>query len=362
MTLDGGKDAAEISREPLPRVFQNAIIVDRLERQKNQLSDAEKLNFRPTVLFTDFDKSYYWPDHHDQAVKVAALAEKFAIPIVVVSGNSYEDIVQKISQINASHPDNPLPWPDVIAGAIGTEIYVRRQTADGSIKYERDDFFSKQITDTGFDNQALSRAAADAIKKGELKQWNFEPQPIKPLPFKLSFFTMATEAEREQMLKDLEAVFPAAPVISIAEQVEYSQAHREDIARGGQRRYCIDFIPVEPKRFATDYLIKVLGIKRALAVGDGGNDTNLVRDSLANVGVITGGATPQLQKEGLAGMPPQTDSLTGEFRKLKPGKRIFVATQAVGGGILEAAKKYLVLLNKIDPSPLIDQMLSDLEN
>jgi len=362
MALDGNGPKEMAGVEPLPMAFQYATIVDRLEQQKNQLPDNERLSFRPTVLFTDFDKSYYWPDHHDEAVKVATLAEKFAIPIVVVSGNSYEDMVQKIGQINASHPDNPLPWPDVIAGAIGTEIYIRRQTADGSIKYERDDSFSQQITATGFDSQALSRSAAAAIEKGKLKQWSFEPQPIKPLPFKLSFFTMATEAEREQMLKDLEVVFPTAPVISVAEQVEFHQAHEEEITKGGKRRYCIDFIPVEPKRFATDYLIKILGIKRSFAVGDGGNDVNLIRNTLANVGIITGGATQQLQNEGLAEVPPQTQNFTGEFRKLRPGKRIFVATQAVAGSILEAAGKYLKIIRKIDHSPLIDQMLSDLEN
>src|SRR3989339_2049111 len=144
MALDGNGPKEMAGVEPLPMAFQYATIVDRLEQQKNQLPDNERFSFRPTVLFTDFDKSYYWPDHHNEAVKVATL------------------MVKKINKINAAHPDNPLPWPDVITGAIGTEIYIRRQTADGSIKYERDDSFSQQITATGFDSQALSRSAAAA--------------------------------------------------------------------------------------------------------------------------------------------------------------------------------------------------------
>ena len=343
MMFDGNGPKEMVGVEPLPKAFQNATIVDRLEQQKNQLPDNERFSFRPTVLFTDFDKSYYWPDHHNEAVKVATL------------------MVKKINKINAAHPDNPLPWPDVITGAIGTEIYVRWQTVNGSISYERDDTFHKMIVDRGFDSTALAEKATAVIKDGKLHQWGFEAQPIEPRPFKLSFFTLATEADREQMLKDLETVFPDAPVISVAEQVEYHQTHAGEIANGGKRRYCIDFIPVEPKVFATDYLIKILGIKRSFAVGDGGNDVNLVRDSQAQIGIITGEATEQLQNEGLAGVPPQTKRLTGEFRKLKPGKRIFVASQTVAGSILEAAEKYLEIIREIDHSPLIEEMLNDLK-
>ena len=360
-----GPDLREVQTEPLPQAWENAVILKKLDQQKNLLSDTKPVNFRPTVLFTDFDKSYYWDKNHDEAVKLATLAEKYAIPIIVVTGNNALDQVDKIKNINTQHPDNPLPWPDVIAGAIGTEVYVRQQTTDNTVQYTRDDNFHQKIKATGFNHETLSQSAQKIIKTDALKNWGFEFQPITsdPHPFKLGFFTMATEAERPGMLAALQQVFPSVPVISVAEQVEYSRDHEKEIANGGKKRFCIDFIPIEPKRFATDYIIDLLGIKRSFAVGDGGNDANLVRDTKANVGVITGGSTPQLIKEGLIGVNPPTNKPAGEFRKKENShKRIFVATQnaVAAGGILEAATKYLTLIDKVDPSPLIDQMLKDL--
>lgn len=361
MSIDGPSiELANIPKEPLPVAWENTPILKKLDRQKNLLPDAEKVNFRPTVLFTDFDKSFYWDENHDEAVKLAALAEKYSIPIIVVTGNNALDQVDKIKNINTQHPDNPLPWPDVIAGAIGTEIYVLQKSPDGQPKYVRDDNFHQTIEATGFNRESLSQSAQQIINTDALKDWGFEFQPVKPHQFKLGFFTMATEAERSNMLAALQKTFPLVPVISVAEQVEYSRDHEKKIANGGKKRYCIDFIPIEPKRFATDYIIDLLEIKRSFAVGDGGNDVNLVRNTKANVGIITGGATAQLLEEGLKGVETKTNRPTGEFRKLKTGKRIFVAEKAVSGGILEAAKKYLTLIDKIDPSPLIDQMLKDL--
>lgn len=363
MSIDGSSiELANIPKEPLPAAWKKASILKKLDRQKNLLSDTEPVNFRPTVLFTDFDKSYYWDKNHDEAVKLATLSEKYAIPIIIVTGNNALDLVDKIKNINTQHPDNPLPWPDVITGAIGTEIYIRQQTTNGTIQYVRDDNFHQTIKATGFNRESLSQSAQQIINTGILKDWGFEFQPIKsdPHPFKLGFFTMAVEAERPNMLATLQKTFPSVPAISVAEQVEYSRDHEKEIANGGKKRYCVDFIPIEPKRFATDYIIDLLGIKRSFAVGDGGNDVNLVRNTKANVGIITGGATAQLLNEGLKGIETTTNRKTGEFRKLKPGKRIFVAEKAVSGGILEAAIKYLTLIDKIDPSSLIDQMLKDL--
>lgn len=363
MSIDGSSiELANIPKEPLPAAWENTPILEKLDRQKNLFPAEEQLHFRPTALFTDFDKSYYWDKNHNDTVKLATSAEKYAIPIIIVTGNNALDQVDKIKNINTQHPDNPLPWPDVISGAIGTEIYVRQKSLDGQPKYVRDDNFHQKIEATGFNRETLSQSAQKIIKTGTLQDWSFEFQPIKsdPHPFKLGFFTLATEAERPNMLTALQQNFPSVPVISVAEQVEYSRDHQTEIANGGKKRYCIDFIPIEPKRLATDYIIDLLGIKRSFAVGDGGNDVNLVRNTKANVGIITGGATAQLLDEGLKGVETKTNRPTGEFRKLKPGKRIFVAEKAVSGGILEAAKKYLTLIDKIDPSPLINQMLKDL--
>lgn len=361
MSIDGSSiELDKIPREPLPAAWENTPILEKLDRQKNLLPAAEPVNFRPTALFTDFDKSFYWDENHDEAVKLATLAEKYAIPIIVVTGNNALDLVDKIKEINTQHPDNPLLWPDVITGAIGTEIYVLQKSPDGQSKYIRDNDFHQTIKATGFNRETLAQSAQKIIKTGTLQDWGFEFQPVKPHQFKLGFFTMATEAELPNMLATLQKTFPSVPVISVAEQVEYSRDHQVEITNGGKKRYCIDFIPIEPKRFATDYIIDLLGIKRSFAVGDGGNDVNLVRNTKANVGIIIGGATAQLLDEGLKGVETETNRPTGEFRKLKPGKRIFVAEKAVSGGILEATKKYLSLIDKIDPSPLIDQMLKDL--
>lgn len=361
MSIDGPSiELANIPKEPFPAAWENTPILQKFDRQKNLLPAEEQIRFRPTALFTDFDKSYYWDKNHNDTVKLATSAEKYAIPIIIVTGNNALGLVDKIKEINTQHPDNPLPWPDVIAGAIGTEIYVLQKSPDGQPKYVRDNNFHQTIEATGFNRKSLSQSAQQIINTGALKDWNFEFQPVKPHQFKLGFFTMAVESERPNMLAALQQAFPSVPVISVAEQVEYSRDHEKEIAGGGKRRYCIDFIPIEPKRFATDYIIDLLGIKRSFAVGDGGNDVNLVRDTKANVGVITGGATTQLLDEGLKGVETKTNRQTGEFRKLKAGKRIFVAEKTVSGGILEAVIKYLTLIDKIDPSPLIDQMLKDL--
>lgn len=361
MSIDGSSiELANIPKEPLPAAWENTPILKKLDRQKNLFPTEKQIHFRPTALFTDFDKSFYWDENHNEAVKLAALAEKYAIPIIVVTGNNALDQVNKIKGINIQHPDNPLPWPDVIAGAIGTEIYVLQKSLDSQPKYVRDDNFHQKIEATGFDRKALAQSAKNIIETNNLQDWSFEFQPVKPHQFKLGFFTMATEAKRPNMLAALQKAFPSVPVISVAEQVEYSRDHQVEIANGGKKRYCIDFIPIEPKRFATDYIIDLLGIKRSFAVGDGGNDVNLVRNTKANVGIITGGATAQLLNEGLKGVETKTNRPTGEFRKLRTGKRIFVAEKAVSGGILEAATKYLTLIDKIDPSPLIDQILKDL--
>lgn len=282
------------------------------------LKKKGKQSGRPfTAGFSDIDNTFFRQDRTEAAKKLYDDAEQRDIPGISVTGNSYEAILNRIKS-------GELPYFDIIAGAVGTEIWVLHQGDDGEKYYIEDKEYKKLLIQSGFSRRELIEPAHRLIE--EINQilpdsnLNFqEPEnearyleggETAAQQFKISYhFFASSEDELSQIATTTGNFFPDQQII-VCEEINYNSRMTEGDNR---KKYNLDILPVT-KAGAVNYLVKLLGVERGIVAGDSGNDTDMLINSGRLEAVLVGGAkTEAIDATGQATVRERK----GSFRIIK---------------------------------------------
>jgi hydroxymethylpyrimidine pyrophosphatase-like HAD family hydrolase len=351
-----------------------------LSRAAAMLSRQVARGWTPTAFVSDYNNSWFRPDGLAETRTLAGFAAGHDIPTIIVTGNGFD-------QLTADMDAHGLPRPEVVIGAVGTEIHVLTPRPDGTLAYVKDGDFDAIVASRPFDRHGLA-VTADAIMhpaEGDVPwELTFQVPDIERAfldgaghpghqPYKLSFYAMATDDSRTDLERYVRDRFPGTGV-AVCEEIGYnSRLSLEDIKSGRKKRYCIDLLPITPKAAADNYVADRLGIRRAASIGDSGNDATLYTATDVGYGIIVGGHTPELPGQVIDRFPHRLGrhGLTlvyepdgaGGFRRRKVFYAPDTATRAAGT-VLEAVRTWLTLVTPMEPSPAVrrdmEAMLAEL--
>ena len=343
--------------------WRESDITKKLDRQKCR-------GWTPTSLISDFDNSYFSKETVSDTQKLAGVASRHDIPVVIVTGNDTARLIKKVKE-------NNLHKPDVIIGAVGTEIYILHTKPDGTYEYRKDAQFDTLLSEKKFDRKLYAQKTQETItewQKNEMSpnhRWRFDFQnpEIERIflsgttetdvqPYKLSFYAFAQDSDRDTLTHALQEQFPEVN-ISLSEEIRYNEENKESISNGAEKKFCIDMLPVVPKAYAVNYVTDLLGIQRGFNVGDSGNDILLLANTTIGEGVIVGGAKPELHEQVLAHRKKIGDTgfsrvFTGEGKPTR--KKVYyneTTPSAAAGTIIEAAIQRLEIMKRFERNPSV---------
>jgi hydroxymethylpyrimidine pyrophosphatase-like HAD family hydrolase len=323
-----------------PSVYDHSVI----QRMK-EVQLSKKWPF--SALISDFDNSYFNTNSADKTRALAAIAERHNIPTIIVTGNDAQTLIKKIDE-------NNLRRPEIIIGAVGTEIWVLNN--DG--EYVKDEKFDQKLEDIDYDRKAQATHAQTIInewhtKGSPMEAVNFDFQhPDKEKDFidgnappeqkyKLSFYFYADDEEtdpnspnqRDLVEAQIRASLPGVQ-ISTCEEIGYNSTRTT-----GPKKFCVDALPIMPKAGAVNEVVQQLGIERALKVGDSGNDIVFQKEVPVGENVIVHKAKPELARQA-RNTTPIGDTPFGRVGPRTSRERYYVARNTnteAGGSIIEAA-------------------------
>ena len=262
------------------------------------IQQQEQRGEKPGALFTDIDNTFYRQERDFASRQLFAAAMKNSYPVVAITGNEFTEIKRRIES-------GELPRFQVVAGAVGTEIWVLREER-GNPEYVKDEFFHDCLVDTGYDRKVIVRKSRQAIqevgKQYPESSFNFQiPEKQHELeaspdphyqPFKVSFHFFADKDSLGKITEDIAGRFPDQTVI-VCEEIGYNKNLAPEAKK---RKYCLDILPAT-KADTVDYIARVAGIKRGIVAGDSGNDSEmLLRSEILN-GVLVGGYKPEAGRD-----------------------------------------------------------------
>jgi hydroxymethylpyrimidine pyrophosphatase-like HAD family hydrolase len=243
-----------------------------------------------TALFTDIDNTFIRAGKEAASHELTALAETRDYPIVAVTGNDFAGVMKRID-------NGELPHFQVIAGSVGTELWVLHEDESGKT-YKKDEFYENMLAQSGYERLALAQRAHQLVD--DLKQshpdWQLDFQiPEReqeylnnPDPnyqrFKISFHFFAGNEEISQVADTFKEAYPGQAIVT-CEEIGHNQRLPEDAE---VKKYCLDVLPLT-KAGAVDYLTRIADIKKGIVAGDSGNDVNMLLESGTMNAVLVGG-------------------------------------------------------------------------
>lgn len=276
---------------------------------------ASKEGYPFGVLFTDLDDTFYRKDRKEESNKLVRMADEKSIPIVIATGNNYKGVLGRIEQ-------GELPYFSVIAGSVGTEIWVLHIDQNGKKHYVKDQEYENTLLKTGFDRRALGKTSFDMIKTFGVDHldWQFKFQKpdvelayqkgekVEIEPFKISFDAFSSgENAPEQIYKEVASRFPGQKVV-VCEDSGYKGKDGET-----GKKYFIDILPAT-KADAVNYISHKMQVDIAGVAGDSGNDSTMLTGT-GNIAFRVGGSKPELNlaiQEAVT-----TGKGRGSFRKIE---------------------------------------------
>jgi HAD superfamily hydrolase (TIGR01484 family) len=278
----------------IPIAYTGSEVVKMLERQKSAGMTA--------ALATDIDNTFRRKDKDPEldalskstTFEIAEIAERANIPIMVVTGREFQSVLAQMKQ-------EDLPYVPIIAGAVGTELWILHVDEAGNKEYKRDEAFEEQFRNR-YSRRNVAQKASDFVDSARIDHpdWNLhfqQPEAEKAYlsgqtqevqPYKTSFYVFAVNGESLATIKqEFEKRFEGQKVV-IAEDIGYNDEHQA----GEQKKYTVDVLPVT-KAEVIKYVQKTLGIDAIAVAGDGGND----KDMLTEVGefaIQVGGSRREL--------------------------------------------------------------------
>jgi len=298
------KTRAEVKQpeKQLPKAF----IGSEFQKMKDHQKEAGK---QFSVLFTDIDNTFYRSNRSDASQKIADGAYEAGYPIVAVTGNDYGVVIKRIES-------GELPYFQVIAGSVGTEMWVLHEDSDGTKSYIKDEEFATQLHGSGYERKPLSSLGKKMVEdlslempdlkidfqNPDLEQQFLDGELVQVQPFKMSFYFYADNPfQINAIYTQVQNRFPRQKGV-ICEEIGYnSQLPQGD----NKKKYCLDILPVT-KADVVKHIIEVGGVEFAVVAGDSGNDTEMLTGS-GDVSILVGGAKPEA-KEAIDSL---TDSQSG---------------------------------------------------
>lgn len=263
-----------------------------------KIKKTQENNQRPfTVIVTDIDNTFIREDRLDASKELIKKAEKENYPIIAVTGNSFEGVKNRIEE-------GELPYFQIIAGSVGTEIWILKEKPTGEKEYIKDEMFEKILKASGFERKELTKRAMELVEELQNNYPNADFSFQKPeeekdyldgkisnvQPFKISFYFLASSLEEiNQIGKEIHKKFPNQKFV-IAEEIGYSKNHPEE----KRKKYCLDILPVT-KAEVVNYLTFLTDIKQGIVAGDSGNDIDMLINSAKLNAVLVGGAKPEAE-------------------------------------------------------------------
>ena len=262
------------------------------------LSVQRERNEKTTALFTDIDNTFYKAGKENAMAYLTEKAKEGNVPIIAVTGNDFNGVHKRIES-------GELPHFQVIAGSVGTEIWVLHKSEDGKYEYKKDEYFEKLLTEGGFEREELVKKSLDLIKELSVKspesRFDFQIPEIesawladktaKCQSFKISFYFFADRQSLEQISKMAQEYFPSQSVI-ICEEINYNSTLSPDEV---VKKYCLDVLPIA-KGDTVNYLSKLSDIQQGIVAGDSGNDVEMLLHSGSLNSVLVGGYKPEAEK------------------------------------------------------------------
>lgn len=290
---DEGKEEKETETAS---VYSDSEILHMIEEQK-------KVGRIPAALFTDIDNTFYRKDRDWSSKVLFRDLQQEKYPIIAVTGNGFSGIEKRIQS-------GELPYFSIIAGAVGTEIYVLHEE-NGKKVYKKDEAYEELLLAKDFNRLELAKKSQHIIEnlkgenleyKGAHPEWQLDfqrPEEEKECieknieggeQFKLSFYAFASSGESLETLKDEILKRFTEQRAVFCEEINYnSKMQEEDI----NKKYCIDILPTT-KADVIEYIADKTGIAFKVIAGDSGNDTGMIMNSKENVSIVVGGAKPEL--------------------------------------------------------------------
>ena len=206
---EGGQEEAESPEaKKLLETYRGSKFLDMLGTQEEDGKDR-------TALFTDVDNTFQKAGREAAMESLTTRAEKESIPIIVITGNDYQGIKERIES-------GELPAFQVIVGSVGTEIWVLHQTTDGETEYKKDGYFEDMLKESGFVRPKLIETAKKMVNelKSKFPEWQLDfqhPDKEKELEqdpdpdyqtFKISFYFFTTPEKLSEVETEINKYFP----------------------------------------------------------------------------------------------------------------------------------------------------------
>jgi len=284
-------------QEALQEAYRDSKFFGMLNTQKEK-GDS------PTALFTDIDNTFSRADRVEATKELERKSEEENIPIISVTGNSFEGVLKRIER-------GELPYFSVIAGSVGTEIWLLHETPEGEKEkeykkeYKKDTFFEKKLRESGFKRGEIAAKGSQMV--ADLRrvhpEWGIDfQQPGKERellekadpeyqPFKVSFYFYASPGSVEEVAKEVATRFPSQSLV-VCEEINYNRRLPSDAP---MRKYCLDILPIS-KGETVAYLSKLAEIKQGIVAGDSGNDTDMLLETGSLNAVLVGGYKPEAKE------------------------------------------------------------------
>ncbi len=271
----------------------------------SMLENQEKEGRISAALFTDIDNTFFRKDRATSSKKLFTDLHQENYPVIAVTGNNHSTVEKRIQS-------GELPYFPIIAGAVGTEIYVLHEE-NGKKVYKKDEAYEELLRTKGYNRPELAKTGQQLIadlggKNPEYKEshpeWRIdfqhpedeqkykEGKAVPETPFTMSFYAFAASDESVKTLRtEVSKRFSQERVV-MCEEIGYNSQMQ---AGDTNKKYCIDILPTT-KAGVIDYIADKTGVGFKVVAGDSGNDLEMLMESNTGVSVSVGGAKPEVLK------------------------------------------------------------------
>lgn len=316
---------AEPSQEELPKieftgVYENSNIAAKIQ---HRLEKGQ----RPLALFSDIDNTFYRKDQVEAMQALDQVMEEEKMAKIYITGRDQPMVESQTD----------LPKADIVAGAVGTEIYVKQK--DGGYKLDEE---YRQILLNTWDREKIYQAAQRLV--AENPGLMFQPRDVpgafergdtnqSPQEFKTSFHAFGEYTDMERMVELLEKELVGARAIGST-----------DIYN--PKKFNIDLLPLHAgKELAIRYLAEKFGLK-GFAAGDSGNDLAMLLEG-GQPAILVGGARQEAKAIVLETGEPSPRSDVRELHQEGLIQKIYVGKDHYD----DAAKGIVNALSRGDFNP-----------
>lgn len=263
----------------------------------------------PRAVFADIDDTFIDRAGSPAALQAAQdlrnISANTETPLILVSGVGFDAILARVFS-------GEIPEPEVIVGAVGTDIWLRSKDGD----WQKDDAYAAFLRGIGYSPEAVKLLAEEFMSDHSDRGFHFDPNGFGEHKVSLQFLGDDESSER---LADVAREHFVPFKIITCKEIHYNAK----LPAGAKiLKYCMDIVPVT-KAGAVEYLRSALGVEAGFKAGDSGNDADMLLAHDPLMPIIVGGSKSEL----LAKFRPHiVDESNAPFYVLKDGRKVYIET------------------------------------